>query len=219
MTSLQIKGTPNKDTDITNPIDVSIDAFKAIAKDKGLPSNKLFVEMVKFYQDNQNIDNQDTELESIESFADTLSNEDKEIVDQAISLGYSQNKLMKDGLLAECKKVVTQSEKLEGLKQRLEDGQSTLEDKQTTIKGSAYLRVDKAVKACLVYNEAQSSNNERWFLTASAIQKMTNCNMTAISNYFKDNQDLINTHHSKYELTEKTNIGRKGRSIVNEIKL
>jgi hypothetical protein len=180
----------------------AIETVKQIAKDRKITLSELLVEMLTAYQTPS------------ASPAIELTNEEQTIVNHAVSTGRDYNTLLKTGLIAESKKVSTQSVKLEALKTAMSEGQ---DDINTTVRGSADLRIDRAVRSVFAHNDCQSDIGNQWFLTATSIQKLTNCNMTAIKKYLEDNETEINSHHTNHGLSDLTNRGRKGRSIVEEV--
>jgi len=195
MTSVQFKS--DKTDEVT-----AIATVKQIAKDRNISLSALLIEMLTAYQ-------------TPSAFPVIELNEDEQtIVNQAIATGRDYNTLLKTGLIAECKKVSTQSVKLEALKTAMSEGH---DDINTTVRGSADLRIDRAVRSVFAHNDCQSDIGNQWFLTATSIQKLTNCNMTAIKKYLEDNETEINSHHTKHGLTDLTNRGRKGRSIIDEV--
>ena len=180
----------------------AIETVKAIAKETKQDLGSLLVAMLSAYQSAKN----DSALQ--------LSDSEELEVLEAIETGVSRADLLKTGLLAQARKVKSQSGKLEALKTSIATGQDNI---TTTIKGSADLRIDRAVKAVFTHNDCQSDIGSQWFMTATAIQKLTNCNMPAIKSYLANHQSEIDTHHTKHGLSEDTNRGRKGRTIVEEI--
>lgn len=180
----------------------AINSFKSISKESGLDYGALLIAMVSAYQSAQN----DNELQLSES-------EEKEVL-EAVATGVTRSELLKTGLLSQVRKVNSQAGKLEALKTSIATGQDNI---TTTIKGSADLRIDRAVKAVFAHNDCQTDIGNQWFLTATAIQKLTNCNMPAIKSYIASHQSEIDSHHTKHGLTEDTNRGRKGRSIMEEV--
>ena len=180
----------------------AIETVKAIAKETKQDLGSLLVAMLSAYQSAKN----DSALQ--------LSDSEELEVLEAIETGVSRADLLKTGLLAQARKVKSQSGKLEALKTSIATGQDNI---TTTIKGSADLRIDRAVKAVFTHNDCQSDIGSQWFMTATAIQKLTNCNMPAIKSYLANHQSEIDTHHTKHGLTEDANRGRKGRSIMEEV--
>ena len=174
--------------------------FRAIAESEDVDFGSLLLEMVKTYQSAQN---------TVE-----LTSEEEAIVNQAVSTGIDRSKLLKTALIAESRKVIKQAENFTKLKEEFEAGNDNV---TSTLRGSADLRIDRAVKAVFAHNDCQSDIGNQWFLTATTIQKLTNCNMPAIKNYLSTHQAEIDAHHTKHQLTEDTNRGRKGRSIVEEV--
>lgn len=174
--------------------------FRAIADDNKIDFGSLLLEMVKTYQSAQN---------TVE-----LTNDEESLVNEAVSTGIERSKLLKTGLLAESRKVIKQAENLSKLKEDFEAGNDNV---TSTLRGSADLRIDRAVKAVFAHNDCQSDIGNQWFITATAIQKLTNCNMPAIKNYLSAHQTEVDAHHKKHELTEDNNRGRKGRSIFEEV--
>lgn len=174
--------------------------FRAIAEKENIDFGTLLVEMVKSYKSAQN---------NVK-----LTNEEEAIVDEAVNTGTERSTLLKNGLIAEARKVIKQSGNLDKFKEKIEAGES---DVYCTIRGSAEFRIDRAVKAIIAHNDCQSDIGNQWYITATGVQKMTNCNMPAIKNYLSRHQNEVDVHHKKYELTEHTNRGRKGRYIVEEV--
>lgn len=180
----------------------AIERVKAIAKETKQDLGSLLIAMVSAY-DTAQYQN---------GFELTVS-EELEVL-EAVATGVTRSQLTKTGLLSESRKVAKQAKSLEALKTSMEAGQDNI---ATTIRGSADLRIDRAVKAVFTHNDCQSDIGNQWFMTATAIQKLTNCNMPAIKSYMATHQTEIDSHHTKHGLTEDTNRGRKGRSIVEEI--
>jgi hypothetical protein len=180
----------------------AIERVKAIAKETKQDLGSLLIAMVSAY-DTAQYQN---------GFELTVS-EELEVL-EAVATGVTRSQLTKTGLLSESRKVAKQAKSLEALKTSMEAGQDNI---ATTIRGSADLRIDRAVKAVFTHNDCQSDIGNQWFMTATAIQKLTNCNMPAIKSYMATHQTEIDSHHKKHGLTEDTNRGRKGRSIVEEI--
>jgi len=188
---------------------LAVEAFKALvdskkSDDKSITSATVFLSIWEAYQSAQNIADNDLQLSD---------SEELEVL-EAVATGVSRADLLKTGLLSQARKVKSQAGKLEALKTSIATGQDNI---TTTIKGSADLRIDRAVKAVFTHNDCQSDIGSQWFMTATAIQKLTNCNMPAIKSYLANHQSEIDTHHKKHGLTEDTNRGRKGRSIMEEV--
>jgi len=201
MASVQIKSEKQEVVE-------AIEAFKTIAKDSKQDLGSLLISMISAYNASQQT--QDSDL----NFNLGYSDKEQEEIENALSQGHSSFDLMRVGYLAQCRKVKSQSEKLEVLKEKIENAS---DDVKTTLKGSADLRIDRAVKAVLAHNDSQSDIDNQWFVTATAIQKMTKCNMPAIKAYLIRNQSEIDSHHTKHGLTGDTNRFRKGRSMVEEV--
>jgi hypothetical protein len=180
----------------------AIEKVKAIAKDTKQDLGSLLIAMVSAYENSQYQNGFE------------LTVEEELEVSEAVATGVTRSELLKTGLLAQSRKVKSQAGKLEALKTSIATGQDNI---TTTIKGSADLRIDRAVKAVFAHNDCQSDIGNQWFITATAIQKLTNCNMPAIKSYLSTHQSEIDTHHKKHGLTEDTNRGRKGRTIVEEV--
>ncbi len=180
----------------------AIEKVKAIAKETKQDLGSLLIAMVSAYENSQYQNGFE------------LTVEEELEVSEAVATGVTRSELLKTGLLAQSRKVKSQAGKLEALKTSIATGQDNI---NTTIKGSADLRIDRAVKAVFAHNDCQSDIGNQWFITATAIQKLTNCNMPAIKSYLSRYQSEIDTHHTKHGLTEDTNRGRKGRSIVEEV--
>ena len=197
-------------TQITGKNDIqneAVEAFKALvdskkSTDKSVTSASVFVTIWEAYQSSQYQNGFE------------LTVEEELEVSKAVATGVTRSELLKTGLLAQSRKVKSQSGKLEALKTSIAGGQ---DNTLTTIKGSADLRIDRAVKAVFAHNDCQSDIGNQWFITATAIQKLTNCNMPAIKSYLSTHQSEIDSHHTKHGLTEDTNRGRKGRSIMEEV--
>jgi len=187
-----------------NDVVEAIEKVKAIAKETKQDLGSLLIAMVSAYQSAQNVADNDLQLSD---------SEELEVL-EAVETGVSRADLLKTGLLSQARKVKSQAGKLEALKTSIATGQDNI---TTTIKGSADLRIDRAVKAVFTHNDCQSDIGSQWFMTATAIQKLTNCNMPAIKSYIASNQSEIHSHHTKHGLTEDTNRGRKGRSIMEEV--
>ena len=194
MSSLQIKS--NK-TDVVE----AIAKFNEIKATHNLDNGELLIAMVNAYENAQ-----------YQNGFELTVDEELE-VSQAVATGVTRSELLKTGLLAQARKVKSQAGKLEALKASIETGKHN----PTTLKGSADLRIDRAVKAVFAHNDCQSDIGNQWFITATAIQKLTNCNMPAIKSYLSRYQSEIDAHHTKHGLTEDTNRGRKGRSILDEV--
>jgi hypothetical protein len=185
----------------------AVEAFKALvdskkSNDKSVTSASVFLSIWEAYQSAQ-----------YQNGFELTVDEELEVL-EAVATGVTRAELLKTGLLAQTRKVRSQAGKLEALKASIATGQ---DDITTTIKGSADLRIDRAVKAVFAHNDCQSDIGNQWFITATAIQKMTNCNMPAIKAYMSSNQSQIDSHHNKHGLTPDTNRGRKGRSIMEEV--
>ncbi len=180
----------------------AIEKVRAISKETKKDLNVLFVEMVRAYESAQYQNGFE------------LTVEEELEVSEAVATGVTRSELLKTGLLSQSRKVKSQAGKLEALKTSIATGQDNI---TTTIKGSADLRIDRAVKAVFAHNDCQSDIGNQWFITATAIQKLTNCNMPAIKSYLSRYQSEIDIHHTKHGLTEDTNRGRKGRSIIEEV--
>ena len=197
-------------TQITGKNDIqneAVEAFKALvdskkSTDKSVTSASVFVAIWEAYQSSQYQNGFE------------LTVEEELEVSKAVATGVTRSELLKTGLLAQARKVKSQAGKLEALKTSIATGQDNI---TTTIKGSADLRIDRAVKAVFAHNDCQSDIGNQWFMTATAIQKLTNCNMPAIKSYLSTHQSEIDSHHTKHGLTEDTNRGRKGRSIMEEV--
>jgi hypothetical protein len=193
--SVQIKGNKSETFE-------AIVKFKEIARDTKQDFGTLFIAMLNAYQSAQN-----------QNGFDLTVDEELEVM-EAVATGVTRSELLKTGLLAQSRKVKSQAGKLEALKASIAGGQDNV---STTIKGSADLRIDRAVRSVFAHNDCQSDIGNQWFITATAIQKMTNCNMPAIKAYMSSNQSQIDSHHNKHGLTPDTNRGRKGRSIMEEV--
>lgn len=185
----------------------AVEAFKALvdskkSNDKSVTSASVFLSIWEAYQSAQYQN----------GFELTVA-EELEVL-EAVATGVTRSELLKTGLLAQTRKIKSQAGKLEALKTSIATGQ---DDITTTIKGSADLRIDRAVKAVFTHNDCQSDIGNQWFITATAIQKLTNCNMPAIKSYLSNHQSEIDSHHTKHGLNEDTNRGRKGRSIMEEV--
>lgn len=185
----------------------AVEAFKALvdskkSSDKSVTSASVFLSIWEAYQSAQ-----------YQNGFELTVDEELE-VSEAVATGVTRSDLLKIGLLSQSRKVKSQAGKLEALKTSIATGRDNI---TTTIKGSADLRIDRAVKAVFAHNDCQSDIGNQWFITATAIQKLTNCNMPAIKSYLATHQSEIDSHHTKHGLNEDTNRGRKGRSIVEEI--
>ncbi|MCA2768843.1 MAG: hypothetical protein IM487_18465 [Microcystis sp. M152S2] len=197
----------------------AVEAFKALvdskkSNDKSVTSASVFLSIWEAYQSAQ-----------YQNGFELTVDEELEVL-EAVATGVTRSQLTKTGLLAESRKVAKQAKNLEALKVSMEAGQDNID---TTIRGSANLRIDRAVKTVFAHNDSQSDIDKQWFLTPTSVQKLTNCNMIAIKAYmgYEDKEtgvfvkgthtDLIESHHTKHGLSEDTNRGRKGRSIVKEI--
>jgi hypothetical protein len=185
-----------------NDVVEAIEKVKAIAKETKQDLGSLLIAMVSAYENAQ-----------YQNGFELTVQEELEVT-EAVATGVTRSELLKTGLLSQARKVKSQAGKLEALKTSIATGQDNI---TTTIKGSADLRIDRAVKAVFAHNDCQSDIGNQWFITATAIQKLTNCNMPAIKSYLSTHQSKIDTHHTKHGLTEDTNRGRKGRSIMEEV--
>lgn len=207
---LEVKTMATGQTQITGKSETekqAVEAFKALvdskkSSDKSVTSASVFLSIWEAYQSAQ-----------YQNGFELTVDEELE-VSEAVATGVTRSDLLKIGLLSQSRKVKSQAGKLEALKTSIATGRDNI---TTTIKGSADLRIDRAVKAVFAHNDCQSDIGNQWFITATAIQKLTNCNMPAIKSYLATHQSEIDSHHTKHGLNEDTNRGRKGRSIVEEI--
>lgn len=179
------------------------DTFQSLKETLGLKNNvDLLALLISNYQ-------------TSDASADfDLNDKEKETVNQAVATGTNYATILKSGLLSESKKIITQSTKLDALKVSMEEGQ---DDITTTLRGSAELRINRAVQAIFAHNDVQSEINKQWFISGTSIQKLTNSNMGAIKKYLENNHIEIDAHHAKHGLTDLSNRGRKGRSIEGDI--
>jgi hypothetical protein len=67
-------------------------------------------------------------------------------------------------------------------------------------------------------NEIATEQNQKWFISATAINGLTGSRVQSINEVLKDYKEIIDTHNNKHELTAYTNRGSK-RKIEQDIDL
>ena len=91
------------------------------------------------------------------------------------------------------------------------DGMTDDELKISTSKGSANARISNMIEKIKQYNDLQTDNSSRFFLSPSLIFKLTNSNFKIINNYFETYRNMIDDINNKYQLSDKDN--RKGKGF------
>ncbi|MFM6139573.1 MAG: hypothetical protein ACKPCP_36455 [Sphaerospermopsis kisseleviana] len=135
-----------------------------------------------------------------------LSEEDSQLVEKASAeSGEDALAIAIRGLLAECRKAVTQSKTRKQLEHASDDQLIS-----STVKGAANIRIQRAFESVIRHNDRCISAKKKIFVSPSIIAKITGSNRQAIRDWFNGNQDSVNAHNEAHGLTEAVN--RKGKS-------
>ena len=76
----------------------------------------------------------------------------------------------------------------------------------------------RAIKAITMHNDNCTEINQKWFLSATAINGLTGSRIQAVTEILNNYRELINTHNNKHGLTPYINRGTK-RRIEDDINL
>jgi hypothetical protein len=118
--------------------------------------------------------------------------------------------LRKIGLMAEVKRT---------LKQHGNTDLSALSDsdlKEKTVRGTAAMRIQKAIDAIAKHNDSCQEREDKVFISESMVFSATGSNRKAITDYFSSHADEIQGLNDKHQLDASVN--RKGKNTGFNIK-
>ncbi|MDF5718261.1 MAG: hypothetical protein PUP93_31435 [Rhizonema sp. NSF051] len=76
----------------------------------------------------------------------------------------------------------------------------------------------RAIKAIQMYNDNCTETDQKWFLSATAINGLTGSRVQSVNKVLKDYKQMVDDHNNKHGLTAYTNRGSaKNRQIHLEI--
>lgn len=135
-----------------------------------------------------------------------LSEEDSQLVEKASAeSGEDAPNIAVRGLLAECRKAITQSKTREHLESASDDQLIS-----STVKGVANIRIQRAFEQIVYHNNCCESLKAKIFVSAGSIFTITGSNWQAIKDWFERNQSAVDAHNEAHGLTKSVN--RKGKS-------
>ena len=71
----------------------------------------------------------------------------------------------------------------------------------------------RAIKAIMTHNDNCTETNQKWFLSATAINRLTGSRINSIKEVLKDYESMVEAHNNKHELKPLTNRGNGRRDI------
>ena len=90
--------------------------------------------------------------------------------------------------------------------------------KQSRVRGATDERIYRAFKAACDYNDAQPSNDQRWFIGNVTLRDLSGCNGMLVKDWITRHQVSIEDHNHKYGLGQYHNKRHKGVEVGDVIK-
>lgn len=72
-------------------------------------------------------------------------------------------------------------------------------------KGLANIKISKAVEMIMNFNKSEKIEANKIYISKGVIRGITNANASAVDEYMKENEALLNDHHTKLRITEEHN--------------
>lgn len=139
-----------------------------------------------------------------------LTPKEQELLDSALQLpGNNFISLLKTGLMAEVKRSISHSEKLNELKDVDFKTLSSDANINKTFRGLAALKIQKAIEVAKAHNETCQDRDDKIYISESVIARVTGSNRQSIRDYFTANKAEIDAHNRKHDLDNGVN--RKGK--------
>ena len=88
-----------------------------------------------------------------------------------------------------------------------------------TRRGGASEKLERALRAVLAHNEAQTSREKKWAVTESALARLTGCFRPAVRTFFAARAKEIEAHNQRHHLLPGMNAarGKRGETIETEV--
>lgn len=151
-----------------------------------------------------------------------LSDDEKEMINNiAVEKELSVLDFIKNAVLGEAKRRSSLNQKsvvaanLDSQSLKASEGKGA-----PRYKGITDVKLKRALEAIMAWNNEQSDLEKKWAVTVNGLKRLTGTKHETISNFIKQNLEVILNHHQKHQIDEKrqnTARGKKGDKIEDDV--